>query len=459
MLIYRKDLNTIEHFEPHGSYLDLRKDYGDKISVSLQLLVDKINIVNNTPKTQFYKDLQIDGKVSINTTPHATINMDVNGSARLTGNVGIGTTPTASGDTFTPQLKIYSGGHTNLYLRGANSSGSSGIEFSLGSRTDTSPDFRWINIGGENGLSLQYQDDTTTYGDLASDVLFIKRGSTTFFKDTEFTGNAGIGITPDYTEFGGTTKLKIDGDTKISTGNLYITDGSVGIGTTEPNTKCHIIDSTADTRLTIEDVDTSVVSLPADIVFSDGGYSSSVVTTTTTDKFVYLSNNLITTSKTIRFTLLQRMEVDLLLVGGGGAGGHVNGGGGGGGGIFYGKNIIMEAGNYVMVVGRGGIGQQGASTLRLATANGEASMLCYDDGLFTPVKFNLGGVIQSAVGLGGGSGATNNAGATFLAGWEGGSGGGASEGGVNGSAVNAGGSPTQPATFWNGTSYEIGGTS
>ena len=60
MLIYRKDLNTIEHFEPHGSYLDLRKDYGDKISVLLQLLVDKINIVNNTPKTQFYKVLPID---------------------------------------------------------------------------------------------------------------------------------------------------------------------------------------------------------------------------------------------------------------------------------------------------------------------------------------------------------------------------------------------------------------
>jgi len=60
MLIYRKDLNTIEHFEPHGSYLDLRKDYGDKISVLLQLLVDKINIVNNTPKTQFYKVLPTD---------------------------------------------------------------------------------------------------------------------------------------------------------------------------------------------------------------------------------------------------------------------------------------------------------------------------------------------------------------------------------------------------------------
>ena len=44
------------------------------------------------------------------------------------------------------------------------------------------------------------------------------------------------------------------------------------------------------------------------------------------------------------------MEIDLLLVGGGGAGGHNTGGGGGGGGIFYGKSIILEAGNYKAVI-------------------------------------------------------------------------------------------------------------
>ena len=55
MLIYRRELNTMEHFEPHGSYLDLKKDYGDKINVLLQLLVDKINEINNTQGSQFYK--------------------------------------------------------------------------------------------------------------------------------------------------------------------------------------------------------------------------------------------------------------------------------------------------------------------------------------------------------------------------------------------------------------------
>ena len=152
------------------------------------------------------------------------------------------------------------------------------------------------------------------------------------------------------------------------------------------------------------------------------------------------------------------MEVDLLMVGGGGAGGHNNGGGGGGGGIFYGKNFILEAGNYVMVIGRGGIGQSGETTLRLTTADGQPTYLCYDDGLETPVKVSLGGVIQQTVAYGGGSGATSVAGnTTSFAGWMGGSGGGSSEGIVNSYAVNAGGATIQPQTFWNGTFYVIGG--
>lgn len=54
MLIYKQDSNTIEHFEPHGSFLDLRPDYGDKMTTILQLLIDKINEVNNTPKSRFF---------------------------------------------------------------------------------------------------------------------------------------------------------------------------------------------------------------------------------------------------------------------------------------------------------------------------------------------------------------------------------------------------------------------
>ena len=57
MLIYRQELNTIEHFEPHGSFLDLRKDYGDKITAIIQLIIDKINETNNNSKSQYYNVL------------------------------------------------------------------------------------------------------------------------------------------------------------------------------------------------------------------------------------------------------------------------------------------------------------------------------------------------------------------------------------------------------------------
>jgi predicted transcriptional regulator len=57
MLIYRKELNTIEHFEPHGSFLDLRKDYGDKVNAILQLIIDKINETNSNSKSQYYNVL------------------------------------------------------------------------------------------------------------------------------------------------------------------------------------------------------------------------------------------------------------------------------------------------------------------------------------------------------------------------------------------------------------------
>ena len=57
MLIYRQNLNTIEHFEPHGSFLDLRSDYGDKMTIILQLLIDKINEINSSSKSRFFNVL------------------------------------------------------------------------------------------------------------------------------------------------------------------------------------------------------------------------------------------------------------------------------------------------------------------------------------------------------------------------------------------------------------------
>lgn len=389
-------------------YNELQVDGGANFLgiVNIDGQLDAQNFYVNTSYSSAYRfglsgNAYFNGRVGIATAPHSTYNLDVNGSSRLTGNVGVGTQP--------------HGGTYKLDVLGSS------------------------RLNGNVGIG------TTPNPTYALDVLGSSR----------LIGNVGIGTTPN-----ATYDVEILGDTKITTGSFHLTGGSVGIGTTEPNTIVHIQDATSDTRLTIEDVDTSANGLPSDIVFPDTAHTSVVINAT--DKFAYINNTTITSSQSIRFTLLQRMEVDLLLVGGGGAGGFYAGGGGGGGGIFYAKNLIMEAGNYIMIVGRGGIGQVYAdpSTTSLATGNGQPTSLCYDDGLFTSVKFNLGGTMQEANALGGGRGASNNFGGlgTTLDGYAGGSGGGCTEGSTNAFAQNIAGATTQPATFWNGTTYVVGGT-
>ena len=392
-------------------------------------------------KTRFYKDFQIDGFVGIGGTPHATLSLDLVGSVRVSQMVGIGTEPAK-------QLHLYH--PTDSVLRVSSGRfGKSSIEFIRASPTDPYVDFRFVN---ENDLfRLQYQDGGMLFGaDPITYLMDISKTKAQFYDNFQIDGFVGIGTTPSL------YKLDVLGGARITSG--LTTSGSVGIGTTEPSNKLHVQSNTADTRITIEDVDSTAIGLPTNIDFIDGGYTSIAVPSTTNELYAYLANDVITASKQIRFTLKQRMIVDLLLVGGGGAGGNYHGGGGGGGGVFYGKDLVMEAGSYVMIVGRGGVGVQGATTQRSPNANGAPTMLCYDDGFLTPVRFSLGGVIQQAIGVGGGSGATNNAVPPKLTGWDGGSGGGSTDSITNGYAVNAGGVATQPVTFWNGTSYEVGGT-
>jgi hypothetical protein len=309
-------------------------------------------------KTRFYKDFQIDGFVGIGGTPHATLSLDLVGSVRVSQNVGIGTEPAK-------RLHIYDPTNSVIMIQ-SGSSGKSSIEFIRGTTTDNNLDFRLIN---ESSLfRLQYQQVGLVFGaDETTYLMDISKTKAQFYDNFQIDGFVGIGTTPSL------YKLDVLGGGKFTNG-LHITGGSVGIGTTEPSNKLHIQSDTADTRLIIEDMDASAIGLPASIDFIDGGYTSTLVPTTTNELYAYLANDVITASKAIRFTLKQRVIVDLLLVGGGGAGGHHDGGGGGGGGVFYGKDLVMEAGSYVIVVGRGGIGVQGATTQRIADANGNPTI-------------------------------------------------------------------------------------
>jgi hypothetical protein len=63
-------------------------------------------------------------------------------------------------------------------------------------------------------------------------------------------------------------------------------------------------------------------------------------------------NNLGTTKYEIK--IQQPILCDILMVGGGGSGGFNAGGGGGAGGLVFGNDILLESGNYILEVGKGG---------------------------------------------------------------------------------------------------------
>ena len=129
------------------------------------------------------------------------------------------------------------------------------------------------------------------------------------------------------------------------------------------------------------------------------------------------------------------------------------GAGGGAGGVFYAINQTLPIGTYIIGVGRGGIGG--------STAEEQGAYGTDQDGTESFIKvgtsyltYSLGGVSQQLRGFGGGGGGVYYS-ANTLDGRNGGSGGGAGEGNEN--ALRTPGSATQPATYWNGTAYVVGG--
>ena len=147
---------------------------------------------------------------------------------------------------------------------------------------------------------------------------------------------------------------------------------------------------------------------------------------------------------------------DILIVGGGGAGGDSMGGGGGAGGVVYAVSQTLLQGTYIVKVGRGGIGGSTAEEQGTAGVNqdGKESSLMNSDGS-SYISLTLGGVSQQLRGYGGGGGGVYYD-ISSINGRNGGSGGGCSEKNAD-FAINTAGSATQPATYWNGSSYVVGG--
>jgi hypothetical protein len=145
---------------------------------------------------------------------------------------------------------------------------------------------------------------------------------------------------------------------------------------------------------------------------------------------------------------------DVLIVGGGGAGanGSLGGnGGGGGGGVVYQINKNINSNTYYFTIGSGGTKAVSGSFL---SNNGSSSSIRMNDVAQTQVIIDNQSTITYDA-HGGGAGAYSSIGTLMSAinGRNGGSGGGG--GGYDGSGT--GGSATQPATFYNGSTNIAGG--
>ena len=253
-------------------------------------------------------------------------------------------------------------------------------------------------------------------------------------------------------------------------------NGNVGIGEfntlTPPLSKLHICDNNA--KIIIQDTrivtygDIYATRLNQEVLPIEIG----------TDKiekyikFTYVGNDLGSARQSqYVITTTTELEVDILIVGGGGAGGDAYGGGGGAGGVVYVKNHKLLPGRYQVRVGNGG---RGLSSSFLDDVLGTGGTIFSDQNgsdseirilQETPTTYTIGNITMLAKG--GGTGGTNSksdAGDNSSGSEDGRSGG--SSGGSSGSGSEIdkdgyvrydSGVPTQGNTYWNGSSYVVGG--
>jgi hypothetical protein len=121
----------------------------------------------------------------LNLLPVDSNNIDI---YTLTGKVGIGITSPAT------QLHLYATNNI-LRLQTAPVDGTNSIEFVRGSTTDPLNDYR-LHTDTTGKFKLQYSTNALAYGGTGSDLIHVSPTNINLYKDTEITGNVGIGTTP-----------------------------------------------------------------------------------------------------------------------------------------------------------------------------------------------------------------------------------------------------------------------
>ena len=163
---------------------------------------------------------------------------------------------------------------------------------------------------------------------------------------------------------------------------------------------------------------------------------------------------------TYSLNIQQNVLCDILIVAGGGAGGNDRGGGGGGGGVIFSENVTLN-GNYIIMVGNGGIGSTSGTTggsgtrgtnggnssisgtnfTTLTAIGGGAGGSCATGGIREGISGGSGGGGSHFGGAGSGGTSTIGQGQNGGIGYEGGAaggGGGFINIGTNASSTNAG---------------------
>jgi hypothetical protein len=258
--------------------------------------------------------------------------------------------------------------------------------------------------------------------------------------------------------FQNTSRILVNGASKI-------VNGAYGIYTGESNLSMLPLSGQTDTPLiTTSSSGTSSVAIKyaynqniLPTIISGFGITSTIVgSTDVCSIFTYTGTPSINPNTTYTFTTTEPYMCDILIIGGGGAGGDSMGGGGGAGGVVYTINQILPASTYKVNVGRGGIGLSTAEEQGTAGTDqdGIESSLMNSNGT-SYISLTFGGISQQLRGYGGGGGGVYYN-ASFLNGRNGGSGGGCTENNP-GFGLNTPGTATQPATYWNGSAYVVGG--